>query len=156
MEPRHIWHICFVNRSSKSSNWSITQHPAWTSHMTVIHQECLSRAAGSCMNLTCVTSCPGDRDVTAMTADVSHVALQHSASVSWQTSPGRGSCQKNMSVTGRPSEPYNESPSHYSPASFTGTHGSHRNDHKHRNLMMWEWLTTENLHLTPDEAQIPM
>lgn len=52
------------------------------------------------MNLTSITSCSGDRDVTAMTADVSHVALQHSASISWQAPKGRKSWgKKPMPVT---------------------------------------------------------
>ncbi|KAK5929939.1 hypothetical protein CgunFtcFv8_011127 [Champsocephalus gunnari] len=60
--------------------------------MSVIHQEFVSRAAGCCMNLTCVTSCLGDRDVTALTGRVSHVALRHSASASWRPARKR-SCQ---------------------------------------------------------------
>lgn len=47
-----------------------------TSYITVMYQEFVSRAEGSYTNLTCVTSWPGDGDVTAVTTDVSHVALQ--------------------------------------------------------------------------------
>lgn len=61
----------------------------------------MSRAEGSGTNLTCVISCPGDRDVTAMTADVSHVELQHSESVSGQATRGRGREQAEKHVSDR-------------------------------------------------------